>query len=146
MAIFGGRRRNTVWQIDPMTCVQCGNCATSCVLSPSAVKCVHSFDQCGYCDLCSGFFVQNAHDLNTGAENQLCPSGAITRRFVEDPYFEYTIDENLCLGCGRCVESCAAYGNASLHLQVRHDLCVNCNECAIAHQCPARAFSRIERG
>ena len=26
-----------VWQIDPYTCTACGNCATQCVLEPSAV-------------------------------------------------------------------------------------------------------------
>ena len=36
------------------------------------------------------------------AENQACPTGAITRRFVETPYYEYTIDEELCNGCGKC--------------------------------------------
>ncbi len=38
-----------VWQIDPFLCTQCGRCATECVLSPSAVKCVHALDVCGYC-------------------------------------------------------------------------------------------------
>jgi len=28
-------------------------------------------------------------------------------------------------------------------LQVRHDLCDNCNECAIARNCPAEAFVRV---
>ena len=30
-----------VWQIDPNKCVQCGRCATTCVLNISAVKCMH---------------------------------------------------------------------------------------------------------
>lgn len=136
--------RPTRWQIDVDKCIQCGLCATTCVLTPSAVKCVHVFSHCGYCDLCSGYFIKDARNLDTAAENQLCPVGAIKRRFIEDPYFEYTIDEDLCLGCGRCVKSCAAYGNGSLTLQVRHDRCVNCNECSIARQCPAGAFSRVE--
>jgi len=33
--------------------------------------------------------------------------------------------------------------NGSLYLQVRHDVCVNCNECAIAVACPAQAFVRV---
>ena len=37
-----------VWQIDPFECNQCGRCATACVLNPSAVKCVHAYDLCGY--------------------------------------------------------------------------------------------------
>lgn len=138
-------RKDTVWQIDPSRCMQCGRCATDCVLGPSAVKCVHHYEQCGYCDLCSGYFIQDAKSLDTGAENQLCPVGAIRRRFVEDPYFEYRIDEELCVGCGRCVQACAAFGNGSLVLQVRHALCVNCNDCAIARSCPADAFRRVAR-
>ena len=45
---------------------------------------------------------------------------------------EYIIDEELCIGCAKCVKGCAAFGNGSLHLQVRHDRCLNCNECTIA--------------
>jgi electron transport complex protein RnfB len=32
-----------VWQIDPFKCTQCGQCKTTCVLTPSASKCVVSF-------------------------------------------------------------------------------------------------------
>lgn len=132
-----------VWQLDPAKCTKCGKCATLCVLSPSAVKCIHAFDICGYCDLCTGYFNPQPNKKNTGAENQLCPVGAIKRTFVEDPYYEYTIDEDLCIGCAKCVEGCEAFGNASLFLQVRHDRCINCNECAIAAGCPADAFRRV---
>jgi electron transport complex protein RnfB len=38
---------------------------------------------------------------------------------------------------------CAQFGNGSLFLQVRHDRCVNCNQCAIAVVCPAGAFRRV---
>lgn len=134
-----------VWQIDPEKCVQCGKCASACVLTPSAVKCVHSYAICGYCDLCSGYLVQNAVRLDTGAENQICPSGAIKRTFIENPYFEYTIDESRCIGCSRCVYGCASFGNGSLYLQVRHNRCKNCNQCAIAKACPAQAFQRVPR-
>ena len=132
-----------VWQIDPDKCIACGNCATNCVLEPSAVKCVHAFDLCGYCKLCFGYFEPQADAFNSAAENQLCPTGAIRRRLVEEPYYEYTIDESLCTGCGKCVKGCNAFGNGALYLQVRHDLCVNCNECAIAAACPSDAFVRI---
>ncbi len=77
------------------------------------------------------------------AENQLCPTGAIERRFVEDPYYQYSIDEPLCIGCGKCVEGCEAFGNGSLFLQIRHDRCVNCNQCSIAAACPSDAFVRV---
>jgi Na+-translocating ferredoxin:NAD+ oxidoreductase subunit B len=133
----------TVWQLDPNKCVQCGQCATTCVLNPSAVKCVHAYAMCGYCKLCFGYFQPGADALTSDAENQLCPSGAIQRTFVEDPYHEYTIDEALCIGCGKCVKGCGSFGNGSLFLQVRHDRCVNCNECSIARSCPADAFRRV---
>lgn len=132
-----------IWQIDPRKCVQCGQCATHCVLNMSAVKCVHSYSMCGYCKLCFGYFQPGANALNEAAENQVCPTGAINREFIEDPYFEYSIDETLCNGCGKCVKGCNTFGNGSLHLQVSHDLCVNCNECAIARACPADAFTRV---
>ena len=135
--------QKTVWQIDPYRCVACGNCATYCVQEESAVKCVHALAMCGYCELCTGFFTPDPRRLHTGAENQLCPTGAIIRTFVEDPYFEYTIDEPLCVGCGKCVKGCKAFGNGSLFLQVRHDRCLNCNMCSIAVACPSDAFLRI---
>lgn len=137
------RKPSTVWQIDPYKCIGCGNCATHCVLSESAVKCVQVYSICGYCDLCTGYFDPNPKELDTGAENQLCPTGAIERKFIEDPYFEFNIDEKLCIGCGKCVVGCAAFGNGSLFLQVRHDRCLNCNECSIAEACPSNAFVRV---
>jgi electron transport complex protein RnfB len=134
---------DTVWQIDPNKCQQCGRCATECVISPSAVKCVNQFKVCGYCDLCSGYLRINATSLGTQAEDRLCPVSAIRRKFVEEPYFQYPIDESLCYACGKCVKGCAAFGNGSLFLQIRHDRCHNCNDCAIARVCPANAIRRI---
>jgi len=132
-----------VWQLDPAKCTQCGRCATSCVISPSAVKCYHVYDMCGYCDLCGGYFRPEAKNLSTAAENQLCPTAAIERKFIEEPFFEYHIIEDLCIGCGKCVKGCGSFGNGSMQLQVNQNLCVNCNECAIARDCPSDAFSRI---
>ena len=132
-----------VWQLDPNICIQCEKCATNCVLPNSAVKCVHSYSMCGYCDLCSGYLEPGAKSRDTGAENQLCPTGAIRRTYIEGPYFEYTIDEELCIGCGKCVKGCGSFGNGSLYLQVRHDRCLNCNECSIARSCPSQAYKRV---
>jgi len=134
------RTDRKVWQIDPWKCIQCGQCATECVLDTSAVKCMHDFQLCGYCDLCTGYFRLDRYARTTDAENQLCPVEAITRTLVEFPYFEYKIDEEKCIGCGLCVKGCTDLGNGSLYLQVRHDRCLNCNECAIAAACPADAF------
>ncbi|MBE0646610.1 MAG: 4Fe-4S binding protein [Bacteroidales bacterium] len=132
-----------VWQLDPSKCTQCGRCANSCVKSPSAVKCVHVYAMCGYCDLCGGYFLPETKILDTAAEHQLCPTKAIKRTFIEDPFFQYTIEEDLCIGCGKCVKGCDAFGNGSLQLQVRQNLCDNCNECAIARNCPSDAYSRV---
>ena len=71
----------------------------------------------------------------------------IKRRLIEEQagvqYVEYTInDEEKCIGCAKCVKGCALM-NGSLYMQVRHDLCVNCNECAIAIACPPQAFYRV---
>lgn len=137
------KKSGHVWQIDPMKCIQCGRCATECVLEQSAVKCVHQFSMCGYCNLCFGFFQPGARVLSSDAENQLCPTGAIKRKYIEDPYFEYTVDELLCIGCGKCVTGCNSFGNGSLYLQVKHDICINCNECSISGVCPSDAFIRV---
>jgi len=138
-----GPYQETVWQLDPNKCIACGNCATYCVLDESAVKCMHNFKMCGYCDLCTGYFEPEPNSRNSAAENQLCPTGAIIRTFVEDPYYEYTIDRPLCIGCGKCVKGCNAFGNGSLYMQVCHDRCVGCNECAIGAACPSEAFRRV---
>jgi len=137
------QKQKQVWQINPYKCTACGKCATSCVLGQSAVKCVHAYALCGYCDLCMGYFRMESKELNTAAENQLCPRGAIQRTLIDDPYFEYTIDESMCSGCAKCVNGCAKFGNGSLFLQIRHDRCVNCNECAIVSVCPGNAISRV---
>jgi Na+-translocating ferredoxin:NAD+ oxidoreductase subunit B len=135
--------RNTVWQLDPAKCIHCGRCADTCVMTPSAVKATHVFAMCGYCDLCGGYLKPGTKEISTAAENQLCPTSAIKRKFVEDPFYQYTIEEALCIGCAKCVKGCSAFGNGSLQLQVHHDRCVNCNECAIARNCPSDAFSRV---
>ena len=132
------------WQIDPAKCTHCGKCATNCVLNPSAVRCFHAFAVCGYCDLCTGYLEPTYLNIDTAAENQVCPTGAILRSFVEDPYYSYTIDRDLCIGCARCVKGCVAYGNGSLHLQVDQKLCSHCNNCSIAAVCPSGAIARVE--
>ena len=141
-----GQGASHYWQIDPAKCTHCGRCETHCVLPVSAVKCIHAKKVCGYCDLCGGYYRSNVKELNTAAENTMCPTGAIGRKFVEDPYFEYTINESLCNGCGKCVKGCSSFGNGSLYLQVKRDLCKDCNECKIATVCPSDAITRVPLG
>jgi electron transport complex protein RnfB len=144
-----GRGDENVWQIDPDQCMACGNCATYCVLDVSAVKAVQCYPMCAMCDLCTGYFDLEHVSRDTGAENQLCPTGAIDREMIPDASgaarFEYHIDEPECIGCGKCVEGCAMM-NGSLYLQVRHDRCLNCNQCSIAVACPTQAFRRVPAG
>lgn len=135
--------RSLVWQIDPSKCIGCGSCSYRCVSTVSAVKCFHNFKMCGYCDLCTGFFDPQPLARDTGAENQLCPANAISRRDVESPYFEYKIDRDLCVGCGKCVDGCVSLGNGSLYLQIDQELCKQCNQCSIALHCPSQAITRI---
>jgi electron transport complex protein RnfB len=134
---------DSVWQIDPLKCIQCGKCATDCVLNPSAVRCLNVFPMCGYCKLCTGYFEADPNALNEGAENQLCPTGALLRNWVEDQYYEYTIDTKACIGCAKCVKGCVAFGNGSLFLQIDQKLCVHCNQCSIARVCPSQAIARV---
>jgi electron transport complex protein RnfB len=138
-----GSAAGSVWQIDPEKCTQCGKCATECVLNPSAVKCVHAHAICGYCKLCFGLLRDKRTGNTTAAENNRCPTDAIRRTFIEDPYYEMEIDEELCIGCGKCVKGCNLFGNGSMFLQIRHDRCINCNQCSIASACPSEAISRV---
>ena len=144
--IASSRKDNWVWQINPHKCIECGNCETYCVLETSAVKAVHAFEMCGRCNMCTGYYVQQpGSKAGAGAEYQVCPTHAIVRNPIEGKNFrnyDYTIDEDLCVGCGKCVKGCKTQ-NGSLYLQIKHDLCVNCNECSIAAACPGEAILRV---
>jgi Na+-translocating ferredoxin:NAD+ oxidoreductase subunit B len=145
--------RSSVFQVDPSRCVACDLCRTSCVLSLSAVKAVNEFTKCGYCQLCPAYFdVTSQPDEKGLPTGKVCPQDALKRRVVgkvdeEDPnnnYYEYTIDESLCDGCGKCVKACKPpSGNGSLHLQVRYNRCDECASCAIQRACPESAIVRI---
>ncbi len=144
---------NTVFQVDPSRCAACDLCRTSCVLSQSAVKAVNEFSKCGYCQLCPAYFdVTSQPDEKGLPTGKTCPQDALKRRVVgkideEDPnnnYYEYTIDEVLCDGCGKCVKACKPpAGNGSLHLEVRYSNCFECDACAIQKVCPEGAIIRI---
>ena len=143
----------TVFQVDPSKCVACDLCRTSCVLSHSAVKAVNEFTECGYCQLCPAYFDVTSQPDEKGLPTGItCPQDALKRRVVgkideEDPnnnYYEYTIDESLCDGCGKCVKACKPpAGNGSLRLEVRYNRCLECDSCAIQVVCPESAIVRI---
>ena len=147
VGFLAGKRQITgdelVWQIDPHKCIGCGICAYRCNKLVSAVKCFHTYAMCGYCDLCTGYFDPKPFTRDEGAENQLCPTDAFSRREVEPPYFEYIVDHNLCIGCGKCVDGCFTLGNGSLYLQISQNECLQCNQCAIALHCPTKAIGQI---
>jgi Na+-translocating ferredoxin:NAD+ oxidoreductase subunit B len=144
---------NTVFQVDPSRCVACDLCRTSCVLSHSAVKAVNEFTKCGYCQLCPAYYdVASQPDEMGLPTGKTCPRDALKRRIVGDVdvedannnYYEYTIDESLCDGCGKCVKACKPpAGNGSLHLEVRYTNCYECDACAIQRACPESAIIRI---
>ena len=145
-----------------------GRCATECVRKQSAVRAVNDFTICGYCFICPAYFDvssevytwEEAEEVGpypdgTSREDTykglICPQDAMTRHVIgeQDPtdpnnnFYEYTIDETKCNGCGLCVKNCGRpMGNESIRLEVRHHLCLDCNQCAIATNCPPSAFYR----
>jgi Na+-translocating ferredoxin:NAD+ oxidoreductase subunit B len=144
---------SSVFQVDPSKCAACDLCRTSCVLSHSAVKAVNDFSKCGYCQLCPAYYdVASQPDEMGLPTGKTCPQDALKRRIVgkvdvEDPnnnYYEYTIDESLCDGCGKCVKACKPpAGNGALRLEVRYSRCLECDACAIQAVCPESAIVRI---
>lgn len=145
--------KSSVFQVDPARCAACDLCRTSCVLSMSAVKVVNNFKECGYCQLCPAYYDVTSQPDEMGLPTgKTCPQDAIKRRVVgdideDDPnnnYYEYTIDESLCDGCGKCVKACKPpAGNGSLRLEIRYNRCHECDSCAIQRVCPEDAIVRI---
>jgi electron transport complex protein RnfB len=144
---------DTVFQVDPGKCTACDLCRTGCVLSHSAVKAVNEFDKCGYCQLCPAYYdVASMPDERGIPTGKVCPRDALIRKIVgkvdeEDPnnnYYEYTVDEEKCDGCGKCVKACKApAGNGSLRLEISYNNCLECNSCSIQVVCPDDAIVRI---
>lgn len=146
------QKRRFAWQIDPGKCIACGRCATACVRTPSAAKAVNNFKACNNCVVCYGHIT----DLDIESEKidsegrRVCPVDAVKRVNLTgevDGYFEYRQDHSRCIGCSQCVSRCAEHNGdrASMFMIIRPDLCVGCNECTIATQCPSDAVVRVPR-
>jgi len=151
------------WRIDATRCIDsrlgavgvpvCERCSTECVLALSAVRAVNEFKKCGRCYVCPAYFkITSAVGPDGLPSEKVCPRDAIKREPIgwvdpDDPannFYEYTIDETLCNGCGRCVLECKEpAGLGSIRLEVRHDACLDCNRCGIAQACPEDAFERL---
>lgn len=130
------------WSIDPHTCIGCDGCTTSCVVPGSAVRCVNEFTECGYCEVCYGYFKGGIDAVPIDEpDNRVCPQDAIHRRRVGDLQWEYSIDAERCDGCGLCVKPCRTYGHGSFRLRVDAERCLDCSRCSIAPGCMPRAIA-----
>ncbi len=163
-AFLGVKAHGTVaWEIDTEKCINsqlgalgveiCDRCATDCVLPLSAVRAVNNYAECGRCYICPAYFqITSAVGPDGLPSEKLCPRDAIERKAIgwidpDDPannFYEYTIDEALCNGCGECIMACKEpAGLGSIRLEVRHSVCLDCNQCAISTACPEEAYDRL---
>lgn len=149
-AEFIAQGRRFAWQIDPEKCQYCGACETACVRKPSAVKALNDPRKCSNCVVCYGHIADSKIDSDKidSEGKRVCPVGAVERKNFSggvDGMFLYTQDPKKCVGCGKCVKRCNEHGTKSMFLVIRPDLCLGCNECAIAVACPYDAIERIPR-
>ncbi|VGO14476.1 hypothetical protein PDESU_03038 [Pontiella desulfatans] len=149
-AEFVAQGRRFAWQIIPGKCRHCGICETACVRKPSAVKALNDPKKCSNCVVCYGHITDTHIDSNKidSEGDRVCPVNAVTRINFSggaDGMFLYAQDPKRCIGCGKCVKRCNHHGTESMFLAIRPDLCLGCNECAIALACPHDAIERIPR-
>jgi electron transport complex protein RnfB len=135
--------RGHAWRIDPSQCIACGKCGTTCVLGTSAVRCVPVSVSNPQDTNCGACYQPRARQRSDDAENRICPTNALRRIELGSGGCAYSVDRKLCNGCGACVRQDRKSGDGSLVLEVQQDLCMHCNECAIARQCPKNAWIRM---
>lgn len=146
-----GPNSRFVWQIDPQKCSFCGDCETSCVRRPSAVKAVNDQIKCSNCVICYGHIFDKRIDSDKVMSHgrRVCPHDAVTRvpySGGDEGYFIYDIDHKKCTACAKCAKECNQFGTASMFLLIRPDLCLACNKCSIASRCPEGAIERLHFG
>jgi len=149
-AEFIAQNRRFAWQVDPEKCLYCGLCETACVRNPSAVKAVNDQKKCSNCVVCYGHITNSKIDSDKidSEGERVCPHDAVVRENFSggvDGMFLYSNDPGKCVGCAKCVKRCNEHGTKSMFLVIRPDLCLGCNECAIADACPHDAIERIPR-
>lgn len=149
-AEFIAQGRRFAWQIDPEKCLYCGLCETACVRKPSAAKAVNDQKKCSNCVVCYGHISDSKIDSDKidSEGERVCPHNAVVRKNFSggvDGMFLYSNDPKNCVGCAKCVKRCNEHGSKSMFLVIRPDLCLGCNECAIAVACPHDAIERIPR-
>ena len=143
-----GPNTRHAWQIDPNKCTGCDQCKLACYRKPSAAKAVNDQKKCSFCVVCYGHITNKYIDsdkIMTEGE-RVCPKDAVIRINHSgrlDGYFVYEIDDDLCDGCGICVEMCLKKGTKSMFMIIRPDLCLNCNSCNIALKCPEKAVDKV---
>ncbi|VGO22266.1 4Fe-4S dicluster domain-containing protein [Pontiella sulfatireligans] len=149
-AEFIAQGRQFAWQINPDKCRNCGICETACVRKPSAVKALNDQTKCSNCVVCYGHITSTKIDSDKieSEGERVCPVDAVKRKNFSggvDGLFLYSQDPTLCIACGQCTKRCNHHGTQSMFLAIRPDLCLGCNECAIAVACPHDAIERIPR-
>lgn len=149
-AVFIPQKRRFAWQIDPDKCLSCGTCEIACVRKPSAAKAINDPKKCSNCVVCYGH-IKNKHiasELIDSEGERICPHDAVLRKNFcggIDGMFLYSHNHANCTGCATCVKHCNEEGTGSMFMIIRPDLCLGCNECAIAVSCPHDAIERIPR-
>lgn len=129
------------WRIVNSQCVGCGGCAVNCIRPESAASAVMESSLCAQRFDCPAFFRKGV-PAEEVPENQLCPTGAISRIKVRDSLWSYSVDPSKCIGCGKCTSRCQKKCDGALSLVVDLKKCVDCNECQIALKCPKEAVQR----
>jgi carbon-monoxide dehydrogenase iron sulfur subunit len=126
---------------DPSICRGCATCVAACSLFHGGISGRNMSRVDISRDFLAGRFVQNVCRQCEGPECMLaCPvEGAM---YIDPTTGARMVDEDKCLGCGRCVDACQ-FGAVKLDLQrevaLKCDLCGGDPQCVAV--CPTGALS-----